>query len=104
MSQQRDDQRWMTYKQSVTLGGQVRKGEKGTGIQYWKFTDELIKKDAAGKPVLDNEGHPVKGHGQTGKTARLLCDGVQCRTDRGFATDPAERANLGCRLNGPKPF
>jgi antirestriction protein ArdC/phage/plasmid primase-like uncharacterized protein len=60
LSQERDDQRWMTYKQATGLGGQVRKGEKGTGVQYWKFTEEHIKKDEDGKPVLDSEGNPVK--------------------------------------------
>ena len=60
LSQDRDDQRWMTYKQATEAGAQVRKGEKGTGIQYWKFTDEDIKKDDDGKPVLDDEGNPVK--------------------------------------------
>jgi antirestriction protein ArdC/phage/plasmid primase-like uncharacterized protein len=60
MSQDRDDQRWMTYKQATEAGAQVRKGEKGTGIQYWKFTDEHIKKDEAGKPILDRDGKPVK--------------------------------------------
>jgi len=51
LSQERDDQRWMTYKQATGLGGQVRKGEKGTGVHYWKFTEEHIKKDEDGKPV-----------------------------------------------------
>lgn len=60
LSQDRDDQRWMTYKQAAEVGAQVRKGEKSTGIQYWKFTEEHIKKDDDGKPVLDGEGNPVK--------------------------------------------
>ena len=60
LSQDRDDQRWMTYKQATEAGAQVRKGEKGTGVQYWKFTEEHIKKDEDGKPVLDGEGNPVK--------------------------------------------
>jgi antirestriction protein ArdC/phage/plasmid primase-like uncharacterized protein len=60
MSQERDDQRWMTYKQASELDGQVRRGEKGTTIQYWKFTEEHIKKDEHGKAVLDDEGNPVK--------------------------------------------
>ena len=62
MSQERDDQRWLTYKQAEAMGAQVRKSEKGTGIQYWKFTDEFVKKDDNGKPVLDAEGNPVKVH------------------------------------------
>jgi len=60
LSQNHDDQRWMTYKQATVLGGQVRKGEKGTGIQYWKFTEEQTKKDGDGKPIVDSEGNPVK--------------------------------------------
>ena len=60
MSQELDDQRWLTYKQAEGLGYQVRKGEKGTGIQYWKFTEEQLKKDEQGKSVLDNAGNPLK--------------------------------------------
>jgi antirestriction protein ArdC/phage/plasmid primase-like uncharacterized protein len=60
MAQDRDDQRWLTYKQAEAAGGQVRKGEKGTGIQYWKFSEEQIRKDDNGKPVLDGDGNPVK--------------------------------------------
>ena len=60
LSQNRDDQRWMTYKQADEAGAQVRKGEKGTGIQYWKFIDEHNKKDDTGKPLVDKQGKPVK--------------------------------------------
>ncbi|HAU0118977.1 TPA: zincin-like metallopeptidase domain-containing protein, partial [Legionella pneumophila] len=38
----------------------VRKGEKGTTIQYWKFHEEQIKQDDAGYPVLDEQGNPLK--------------------------------------------
>ena len=38
----------------------MRKGEKSTLVQYWKFTDERIKKDNNGNPVLDAVGQPVK--------------------------------------------
>lgn len=60
MSQGHADQRWMTYKQAAAVGAQVRKGEKGTPIQYWKFSEEQTKTDADGKPVLDAQGDPVK--------------------------------------------
>ena len=60
MSQDRADQRWMTYKQAAAVNAQVRKGEKGTPIEYWKFTDEQTKLDAQGKPILDDSGEPVK--------------------------------------------
>lgn len=60
MSRAYTDPRWLTYKQAISLGAQVRKGEKSTLVQYWKFTDEHIKKDDSGNPVLNNEGNPIK--------------------------------------------
>ncbi|SFK98089.1 Antirestriction protein ArdC [Nitrosomonas aestuarii] len=60
MSQGYQDPRWLTYKQAAGMGAQVRKGEKSTLIQYWKFNDERIKKDEHGKPVLNNDGKPIK--------------------------------------------
>lgn len=30
-------QQWMTYKQAAELGAQVRKGERGTPVVFWKF-------------------------------------------------------------------
>jgi len=60
VSQGRIDPRWMTYRQAQSVGAQVRKGEKGTPVQYWKFAEEQDKRDEAGKPVLDEHGKPVK--------------------------------------------
>jgi putative DNA primase/helicase len=60
MSQGRTDQRWMTYRQAAGAGGQVREGEKGTPIQYWKFSEEQIETGANGRPVFDAKGGPVK--------------------------------------------
>lgn len=60
MSQDRVDQRWMTYKQAESIGAQVRKGEKGTPIQYWKFSEEQTLTDANDKPLLDADGKAVK--------------------------------------------
>lgn len=60
MSQGHDDQRWMTYKQAVAVDAQVRKGEKGTPIQFWKFSEEQIKTDGNGRPVRDAQGELVK--------------------------------------------
>ena len=52
------DPRWMTYNQANDAGAQVRKGEKGTKIVYWKFHDEEKAKDANGKPILGEDGKP----------------------------------------------
>lgn len=35
-----DDPRWMTYKQAVANGWQVRGGEKGTQIEFWELKRE----------------------------------------------------------------
>ena len=56
MAQGRDDSRWMTYKQAAAAGAQVRKGEKGTPVQYWKFSEEQDKLDDQGRPVRDANG------------------------------------------------
>ena len=31
------DPRWTTYRGAKKIGAQVRKGEKGVGVEYWKF-------------------------------------------------------------------
>jgi antirestriction protein ArdC len=35
-----DDPRWMTYKQTADRGWQVRRGEKGTQIEFWEVKAE----------------------------------------------------------------
>ena len=51
------DSRWMTYKQAQDLGGQVRKGEKGTAILFPKMYKFDKNKD--GSPILDANGEPT---------------------------------------------
>lgn len=58
MAQGQGDPRWMTYKQAAAAGCQVRKGEKGTYIQYAKMRGEEPITDESGKPVLDDQGKP----------------------------------------------
>jgi len=36
---------WLTFRQAVTLGGHVKKGEKGTLIVFWK-TRQIVQKDS----------------------------------------------------------
>lgn len=51
----RGDPRWCTYKQAVAEGWQVRKGEKGALVEYWKFYDEQPAVDDRGRPIVDPE-------------------------------------------------
>lgn len=50
------DPRWVTYRQAQANGYQVRKGEKGTQIEYWQWSERQPVKDNDGNPVLDPEG------------------------------------------------
>jgi len=55
------DPRWMTYKQAQENGWQVRKGERGTQIEYWKFERPDGKRERDGKagpedPATESEG------------------------------------------------
>lgn len=52
----RSDPRWMTYRQAAAQDAQVRKGEKGTMIEYWKWSEREKVLDENGKPVLDDKG------------------------------------------------
>lgn len=54
------DPRWMTYKQAEAAGAQVRKGESGTTIEYWQWSEERSVKDGQGKVVKDGQGNPLK--------------------------------------------
>ncbi|ELU9701950.1 DUF1738 domain-containing protein [Escherichia coli] len=56
MLKQSEDNRWCTYKQARELGAQVRKGEKGSVVQYWQFREKKLLKDDQGKPILDEKG------------------------------------------------
>ena len=59
-SQGYSDVRWMTYRQTQAAGAQVRKGEKGTAIQFWKWQGLEPVRDADGNPVLDENSNQVR--------------------------------------------
>jgi antirestriction protein ArdC len=60
MAQGRSDSRWLTYKQASAMDAQVKRGERGTQIQYWKFEDLKPSLDPAGKPIKDDNGKLVQ--------------------------------------------
>lgn len=51
------DPRWMTYRQALELGGQVRKGEKARTIEYWQWTERKPALGEDGKPLVDADGN-----------------------------------------------
>lgn len=49
-----EDPRWMTCKQAAENGWQVRKGEKGTAIEFWEVNAKSEEK--AGEPSNGGDG------------------------------------------------
>jgi antirestriction protein ArdC len=45
-----EDPRWMTYKQAADQGWQVRKGEKGTQIEFWEVKPYTRQRDDQEQP------------------------------------------------------
>ena len=45
-----EDPRWMTYKQAADQGWQVRKGEKGTQIEFWEVKPYARQRDDQEQP------------------------------------------------------
>ncbi|HLH02756.1 MAG TPA: zincin-like metallopeptidase domain-containing protein [Bryobacteraceae bacterium] len=55
-----DDPRWMTYKQASEQGWQVRRGEKGTQIEFWDVRQQGAARENGQNPEAPNEGVPCK--------------------------------------------
>jgi len=43
---------WLTFQQAQSMGGNVRKGEKGTPVVFWRMMDVLAKDEPAGKKQI----------------------------------------------------
>ncbi|HDX1051036.1 TPA: DUF1738 domain-containing protein [Pasteurella multocida] len=54
------DNRWFTFKQIQALGGKVKRGEKGTLVQFYTNKVERVLKDESGNPILDKDGNKQK--------------------------------------------
>lgn len=55
-----DDPRWMTYKQAAEEGWQVRRGEKGTHIEFWEVKP-ADREDQSGGPADTDRQKTLKG-------------------------------------------
>jgi antirestriction protein ArdC len=60
LSAERNDPRWLTFKQADSKGYTVNKGEKATLIQYVKTHNYLTQTDEKGKIIHDQDGKPKK--------------------------------------------
>ena len=59
ISEGRGDNRWGTYRQIEAMGGQVRRGEKGTQVLFYQNRTEQPAKDEEGKIRKDKEGKMI---------------------------------------------
>ena len=84
------DPRWGTFKQVQEMGGRIRKGEKGTHIEYYQFEREVWEKNPkTGKkePVyeMDADGcMAVKKGAPAAADHQVLC-GIQRGTNGGHS-------------------
>lgn len=53
------DHRWGTYRQIKAMGGQVRKGERGSRILSFQDRRRIALKDEHGKPKKDKDGKQI---------------------------------------------
>ena len=65
------DPRWMTYRQAAELAWQVRKGEKGTQIEFWEVK---AGRDTRSEPIRagDGDGHQPADEPDEGRGNRLI--------------------------------
>ena len=60
-----DDPRWMTYKQASDNGWQVRRGEKGTQIEYWEVKQASDRHDGG-------DGSTASGNNTDAQKSKLI--------------------------------
>jgi antirestriction protein ArdC len=66
-----EDPRWMTYKQASDNGWQVRRGEKGTQIEYWEVKSASDKTQPS-QPDGAGDGSTANGNGADAEKSRLI--------------------------------
>lgn len=76
---------WVTYKQATELGGQVRKGEKGSRVFFWKeWCPQTKGGDTRNCKVPEHQANPKQHHpfimrGYTVFNAETQVDGLESK-------------------------
>jgi putative DNA primase/helicase len=104
------DARWMTYRQAQTRSYQVRRGEKGTQVQYWRFDEERKINDSNGRPVIDANGEPRTEKVRLERPQVFIAyvfnaeqiDGVPPAPSRECSWNPLEKAEQLVQAANPK--
>lgn len=92
-----DDPRWMTYKQAAENGWQVRRGEKGTQIEFWEVKDRSRddKRDSPGDESPDRPERKLIHRIYTVFNAKQI-DGVPAYSPK--ERNPFEAVEAGERI------
>jgi len=88
-----EDPRWCTYKQAQERGWQVRRGEHGTIVVYWKRTETVKEKDPETGQEVRKEvplDHPVPFHAVVFNARQI--EGIPAIEPRRLTWDPIDRA------------
>jgi antirestriction protein ArdC len=105
-----EDSRWATYRQAAEQGWQVRKGEKGVGIEYWKHTESQTIHDANGDSVRGADGKAVTREVALARPRVFYAtvfnlqqmEGAPEPTQRAYAWNPQDRAEQILRASGAR--
>lgn len=97
-----NDPRWMTLRQANEQGLSILPGSKATPVVYFQFTKEQDKLDKDGKPLLGEDGKPLKATVELDRPIVRFAhvfnaeqiDGMPKLelTDRAFEWEPIEKA------------
>ncbi|MDE2755689.1 MAG: zincin-like metallopeptidase domain-containing protein [Acidobacteriota bacterium] len=82
------DSRWATYEQIQAVGGQVRKGERGTRILSFKSHRRVEVKDDKGTPVKDENGKQVYRHEKLDRPLTRIYTVFNVEQARGIKPEP----------------
>ena len=102
MSCEREDPRWMSYKQAKDHGYQVRKGEKGVGIEYWLFPGKF---DENGNLLRNADGSPVNPRPRVFYSTVFNAgqiDGIPPLEARQITWNPVEKAEVILKNSGAR--
>jgi antirestriction protein ArdC len=97
------DPRWMTYKQAQEHDWQIKKGEHGTCIVYWKRTEMKKENDPTTGKQVNTEvelKHPVPFYATVFNASQI--EGVPALERREVTWDPVDRAEAIIEGSGAK--
>jgi len=97
-----EDPRWMTYKQASDNGWQVRRGEKGTQIEYWEVKSASDRTEPS-RPDSTGDGSTPTGNNTDTEKSRFVhrvytvfnaqqIDGIPLHTPKQHSTFEAIQA------------